>query len=413
MSLTKLIIILINEQKYGEALEQAIHNLERIKSRIKELNDEIKEVSFYNNNNNQEINKAQTVNQNLSAYVNSKLKNAKDLNNDLMLNNQILIRSYFLLGVCYDKIGENISTFDDKLRSMKSALSFFRLAYENISDNLTFSYHLALEYYNLRLFDQAEDVLKIALNSEKKYCFSTSNNYFYLYCLNILVYIANLKFDNAYQLIETIFFNDDVTNFKFYILKVLKFYILTYKLINYTEAELKDDDAKFLINETIGFFDSTLKQIDDEIEIFKKKYTEINIIKNSIIDENYFRICNYNKFDKYDEPTQSLKVLDFNRSAMSKKKFNYEKINLEKLRIEFIQIFYFLFDQLISNKFDTNMRIRDFCKTFFTNTLSKYKGDEEEISILLIVIIIFFKFFNLESNTKRIRREKARSRSYL
>ena len=383
MCLTKLIIILINQEKYGEALELSIHNLERIKIRIKELNDEIKEVSLFHNNN-QELNKVQTSNQN-PPFVYSKSKNAKDIGNDLILNNQILIRSYFLLGVCYDKIGESISTFDDKLRSMKSALSFFRLASENIPDNLTFCYHLALEYYNLRLFDQAEDILKISLNSEKKYYFSTSINYFYIYCLNILVNIANLKFDNAYQMIETVFFNDDVTNLKFYILKILKFYILTYKLINYTEKELKDDDAKFLINEMIGFFDSTLKQIEYEIETYRKKYIEINIIKNSILDENYFKICNYDKFDKYDIPTQSLKILDFNRSNISKKKFIYEKVHLEKLRIEFIQIFYFLFDKLISSKFDNNMRIRDFCKTFYTNTLTKYKGDEEEMSILLIV----------------------------
>jgi len=388
MCLTKLIIILINESKYGEALELAIHNLERLKTRIIELNNDIKEVSFYNNNN-QEINKAHSLNQILPSHVFFKLKNAKDIGNELILNNQIIIRSYFLLGVCYDKIGESISTFDDKQRSMKSALSFFRLANENISDNLTFSYHLALEYYNLRLFDLADDVLKLVFNSEKKYFFSTSINYFYIYCLNILNNIANLKFDNAYQLIETVFFNDDVTNFKFYILKVLKFYILIYKLINYTEMELKEDDAKFLINEMIGFFDSTLKQIDDEIEVYKKKYTEINIIKNSILDENYFRVCNYNKFDKSDNAIQSLKVLDFNRSCMSKKKFNYEKIHLEKLRIEFIQIFYSLFDKLITNKFDSNMRIREFCKTFYVNTLSKYKGDDEEISILLIVIEYF------------------------
>jgi len=387
MCLTKLIIILINQEKYGEALELSIHNLERIKIRIKELNEEIKEVSFFHNNN-QELNKVQTSNQN-PPFVYSKSKNAKDIGNDLILNNQILIRSYFLLGVCYDKIGESISTFDDKLRSMKSALSFFRLASENIPDNLTFCYHLALEYYNLRLFDQAEDILKISLNSEKKYYFSTSINYFYIYCLNILVNIANLKFDNAYQMIETVFFNDDVTNLKFYILKILKFYILTYKLINYTEKELKDDDAKFLINEMIGFFDSTLKQIEYEIETYRKKYIEINIIKNSILDENYFKICNYDKFDKYDIPTQSLKILDFNRSNISKKKFIYEKVHLEKLRIEFIQIFYFLFDKLISSKFDNNMRIRDFCKTFYTNTLTKYKGDEEEMSILLIVFNIF------------------------
>ncbi len=347
--LTKLIIILLNEEKYGEALELAIHNVERLKSRIKELNDEIKEISLYHSNN-LEKNKIKP------AHILHKLKNVKDISNDINLNNQMLIRSYFLLGVCYDKIGENICTFDDKLKSIKSALSFFRLANENIPDNLTFIYYLSLEYYNLRLFDQAEDLLKLVLNkSEKVYYFSTSIHYFYIYCLNILVNIANLKFDNAYQLIETVFFNDDVTNFKFYILKILKFYIMLYKLINYTEKELRDEDTNFLVNEMIGFFDSTLKQIDDEIEIYKKKYTEVNIIKNSIIEENHFRICNYQKFDKYDIPvSNNLNVLDYNKSFISKKKFEYEKTLLEKTRIDFIQKFYFLFDKLIESKFDTN-----------------------------------------------------------
>jgi len=270
-------------------------------------------------------------------------------------------------------------------------MSFFRLSHENIPDNLTFIYYLGLEYYDLRLFDQAEDILKIVLNSDKKYSFSSSINYFYIYCLNILLNITNLKFDNAFQLIETVFFNDDVTNFKFYILKILKFYILIYKIINYTEQELKEDDMKFLVNEMIGFFDSTLKQIDDEIEFFKKKYMEINIIKNSIVEENYFRICNYNNFDKQQNNFVNPKFLEYNRSTMSKKKFNNEKRNLEKLRIEFIQTFYLLFDNLIQNNIDYDMRIREFCKIFYTNIFLKYKADEEEITILLIVNF----FYNL------------------
>ena len=263
---------------------------------------------------------------------------------------------------------------------------------------------MALGYYNLRLFDQAEEILKIALNTEKKYTFSTSINYFYIYCLNILINIANLKFDNAYQLIETVFFNDDVTSYKFYILKVLKFYISIYKLINYTEKELKDEDARFLINEMIGFFDSTLKQIDDEIEFFKKKYTEVNIIKNSNLEENHFRISGYYKFDKYDNSPINQKILEFNKSTISKKKFNFEKKNLEKLRIEFIHTFYLLFDILIENKIDANMQINEFCKKFYLTSFAKYKTDEDEIPILLIVnkfiFLLIYPIKLIESHSK-------------
>ena len=38
------------------------------------------------------------------------------------------------------------------------------------------------------------------------------------------------------------------------------------------KKEKIEEEAKFLINEMISFFDSSLKQIDEEIEIFKKKY---------------------------------------------------------------------------------------------------------------------------------------------
>ena len=375
-----LIIILINEEKYGFALELAIHNTERIKLRINELNEEMKEISFIQNNNDNK----------LFLIAQHKTKNQKDLLNEINLNTQFLTRSYFLLGICYDKIGENISIFDDKLKSLKSSISFFKLAHENIPDNLNFIYYLGLEYYNLRLYDQTSEILKIALNSSKKYTFSTSIHYFYIYCLNILVNIANLKFDNAYQLIETVFFNDDVTNFKFNILKILKFYINIYKLVNYTDVEIKEEQSKMLINEMITFFDSTLKQIDEEVELCKKKYTESNLMKNSNIEENYFKICRYNNFEKFENSTP--KILEYNKSGESKKKFLFEKKNLEKIKIEFLKTFYLLFDKLIENKFDNNFKIRIFLNQFYNNYFSKNKTEDDDISLLTIVIKFFVIF---------------------
>ena len=340
----------------------------------------MKEISFIQNNNDNK----------LFLIAQHKTKNQKDLLNEINLNTQFLTRSYFLLGICYDKIGENISIFDDKLKSLKSSISFFKLAHENIPDNLNFIYYLGLEYYNLRLYDQTSEILKIALNSSKKYTFSTSIHYFYIYCLNILVNIANLKFDNAYQLIETVFFNDDVTNFKFNILKILKFYINIYKLVNYTDVEIKEEQSKMLINEMITFFDSTLKQIDEEVELCKKKYTESNLMKNSNIEENYFKICRYNNFEKFENSTP--KILEYNKSGESKKKFLFEKKNLEKIKIEFLKTFYLLFDKLIENKFDNNFKIRIFLNQFYNNYFSKNKTEDDDISLLTIVIKFFVIF---------------------
>lgn len=390
MSITKLIIILIYEEKFGEALELAIHNLERIKNRLKELTGDIKENSISNNiqenlNNNMSIPNLQKK----GTVISYKRKNMKDLNDDLNLNNQFLVRSYFLLGFCYNKIGDYACTFDDKIKSKKLSMSFFHLSHEILPENLNFIYFLALEYYNSSLFEQAEEILKIALNSEKKYTFSTSINYFYIYCLNILVNIANLKFDIAYQLIETIFFNDDVTNFKFYIFRILKFYIMIYKLINYSsEKDKKEEEAKFLISDMIGFFESSLKQIDDEIEIFKKKYMENNLIKNCILDENYFKISCYSQFEN--EENDNINKLDFNKSNINRKKFSFEKKNLQKVRLEFIKIFYLLFDFLIENQLDFNKKVINFCKNFYDNSFEKFKTDEEDFSTLVIVIIFNF-----------------------
>jgi hypothetical protein len=406
MIIIKLIIILINEEKFGEALELAIHNLERIKDRLKELNGDIKDISITKNLQKENINNLNSINnninynnninnnisiQNKSILINQKRKNIKDLNDDLDLNNKFLVRSYFLLAFCYDKIGDEACTFDDKLKSKKLSISFYRLSHEILPENLNFIYFLALEYYNSSLFEQAEDIIKIALNSDKKYTFSTSINYFYIYCLNILVNIANLKFDIAYQLIETIFFNDDVTNFKFYIFRILKFYIMIYKLINYsTEKEKKEEDSKFLINEMISFFDSSLKQIDDEIENFKKKYMENNSIKNNILDENYFKICCYSIYEN--EENDQISKMEYNKSNNSRKKFNYEKKNLQKVRLEFIKIFYLLFELLIENQLDFDKKILNFCKNFYLNSFNKYKNDEEEDinSLIIVKKLLFF-----------------------
>lgn len=81
-----MVNILVNDEKYGEAHELAIVNLERLK----------------------DINKT-----NKTDY-----------------NKQLLIRSYCILGFCYSKIGNCTTNYEDKTKSIQLALSCFIEAHE-------------------------------------------------------------------------------------------------------------------------------------------------------------------------------------------------------------------------------------------------------------------------------------------
>jgi hypothetical protein len=78
-----LVNILIAQERFGEALENAIINLERIKE--------------------------------LSAK--------KDNEN---FSNEIMTRAYFILGFCYCKMSDQTPNYEDKIQSLQLALSSFK-----------------------------------------------------------------------------------------------------------------------------------------------------------------------------------------------------------------------------------------------------------------------------------------------
>ena len=77
--------ILISQDRYAEALENAIINLERIKE----------------------------------------IQARKDINN---FNEELLNRAYFILGFCYCKISDQSPNYQDRIQSIKLALSSFKEA---------------------------------------------------------------------------------------------------------------------------------------------------------------------------------------------------------------------------------------------------------------------------------------------
>jgi len=85
ISLIILVNILISQERYAEALENAIVNLERIKE----------------------------------------IHSRKDLDN---FNEQLLNRAYFILGFCYCKISNESPNYHDRIQSIQLALSSFKEA---------------------------------------------------------------------------------------------------------------------------------------------------------------------------------------------------------------------------------------------------------------------------------------------
>ncbi len=87
-----------------------------------------------------------------------------------------------------------------------------------------FVYYLARQYYDLRLFNEANSTF-----SEIQDFINCNNPY--IYSLKVLIYLANLRFDKALLLVEAL--TKERKNFKeYYIIFILLFYIKIHKLID-------------------------------------------------------------------------------------------------------------------------------------------------------------------------------------
>jgi tetratricopeptide (TPR) repeat protein len=99
--------IKINKESYGEALDLAICNLERIKE----------------------------------------IKSTRKVFND-----EILWRTYFVLGFCYSKLGDNTINFQEKNKYSHLALASFKMALEGDVINPIFIFFYARQLYELKNF---------------------------------------------------------------------------------------------------------------------------------------------------------------------------------------------------------------------------------------------------------------------
>jgi hypothetical protein len=115
-----------------------------------------------------------------------------------------------------------------------------------------FTYYLARQFYDLRLFNEANTTLSGVQDF-------INCNIPYLYSLKVLIYLANLRFDKALLLVEALT-TKDRKNFKeYYIVYILSFYIKIHKLI-----DLGGDD--FMLIESI------IDQINQIFEDIEKEY---------------------------------------------------------------------------------------------------------------------------------------------
>jgi tetratricopeptide (TPR) repeat protein len=392
ISLMMLVNILISEEKYGEALDNAIFNLERLKDGIKRKSNE----------------------SNGRILINPEKQNEQNSENA-----QIISRSYFILGFCYSKVGDNATNFEEKLKYSQLALSSFKSAIEDTKEdsNPNFGYFFARQYYDLKLYTLAEETLHQIIDNSSASNVNVSNNH-HFQSLKILIYIAGHQYDAALRLCETLIRNNHAHLVKFSTIVVLKFYLLIQKLFNNTGDVKKDEEIlihkmseyikilfdaieeetkslDLLISGTSGF-KQVRKSISERSDGFLNQHggNAYQLYPNGsssiISQETSFKI----QLDpKQVEVKELIKFSDFEpylkenisdeELKSSVKVFLNEKKNLENIRLELLKNFYLLADMLMENNFDKDAKIdcqlgQLLSKTFIPNP-------NEDINILLVV----------------------------
>ena len=353
----------INEEKYSDAKNLSILNLERI------LN--------YNNNN---------LNNNNN---NEKIKN-------------FLSKVYLNLGNCYKKLGNFTPNEKEKLKNFNKAKDYYENAYKCYnSSNL--KYNLMSQLYMLKNYNELDNYFNNFNNNN-----NNNKNEIKFITLQIINLISLLKYEDAYKIckdnLKFLIKNNNILNF--YKIYILYFYLNFIKIFQ-TNNTFNENENKIKDNNKINNNDLE-KLINDLFKIFNDLIKEISNVKKQI--ENF---SNENKFD--DKIESYKKLIDnlfnnekFNYYNSSKSKKNYNLIKIENLKIEIVKnIFLLLY--LFNNIFNENEnniilnQMNEIIKIIDIN------NNDDDNNILLIFSIKYYfekNFLNSENNLRKILENK-------
>ena len=364
--------IYINEEKYSDAKNLSILNLERI-------------LNYHNNNN----------------YFNN--NNNNNNNNNENIKN-FLSKVYLNLGNCYKKLGNFTPNENEKQNNFNKAKEYYENAYKcNNSSNL--KYHLMSQLYILKNYNELDNYFNDNNNNNIN---NKNQNEIKNTTLNIVNLISLLKYEDAYKIckdkLKFLIKNNNILNF--YIIYILYFYLNFIKIIQ-TNSTFNENENKIKDNNKINNSDLE-KLINDLFKIFNDLIKEISNVKKQI--ENF---SNENKFDDKIESYKKLIDSLFNDEKInyfnsSKSKKNYNSIKIENLKIEIVKnIFLLLY--LFKNNFHENEnniiinQMNEIIKTVEINN-----NDDDNNILLIFSIKNYFEknFLNSENNLRKILENK-------
>ena len=364
--------IYINEEKYSDAKNLSILNLERI-------------LNYHNNNN----------------YFNN--NNNNNNNNNENIKN-FLSKVYLNLGNCYKKLGNFTPNENEKQNNFNKAKEYYENAYKcNNSSNL--KYHLMSQLYILKNYNELDNYFNDNNNNNIN---NKNQNEIKNTTLNIVNLISLLKYEDAYKIckdkLKFLIKNNNILNF--YKIYILYFYLNFIKIIQ-TNSTFNENVNKIKDNNKINNSDLE-KLINDLFKIFNDLIKEISNVKKQI--ENF---SNENKFDDKIESYKKLIDSLFNDEKInyfnsSKSKKNYNSIKIENLKIEIVKnIFLLLY--LFKNNFHENEnniiinQMNEIIKTVEINN-----NDDDNNILLIFSIKNYFEknFLNSENNLRKILENK-------
>ena len=258
-------------------------------------------------------------------------------------NKSLKYKSQMYLGICYNKLGEISLNHDEKKKNFDLAKYYFETSSKNYQ-NENLKYYIIAQNFMLKKFEEVDNALKNNFNSE--------NDLRYI-SLNIINLITQMKYEEGIQLCIQTLKNFQGKKNIIYLNKIYfeYFYLKIYKTLVLEDNNNEDTTKK---NQTI---EKILIEMSDVLNLLnleiKRQIQEIK--KNARNKNNKLDESDNSKIQKLIiKAFQKNENKELNFSNESKSSYKYTSNYLLSIQIEIIKNFYLLTYYIYRNNYDVS-----------------------------------------------------------
>ena len=312
-------------------------------------------------------------------------KESETNNTSIQVNTNFRSRANFFLGLAYSKIAKTSLNSDDKYYYNELAKKYFEVANKVIEakdkENLDYRYNYAYHLILLRRYVEASEYLSKC--DEKSKNINISH-------LKILIKICSMHYQEALEEAKTVIKNVSKDTNAIFLNRIylLYYYIKFYLLISYPSQQ-PEKERHTLITKFINVF----KDIITAIEKCEKNNTERN--SNKLDQQMKSLLMKVNNLET-DKQSKHFSICKSNNK--------YELKYLQNFKIEFIKNTFLILDYLVDSKYFTSLSDNNFItllKELENNSAGLSHEDNNSVLILALKAKLNNDFEKAESLFKK------------